>query len=40
MLQKLCDVNLLLLHKTCHTSVPNCNDAKLIAKYTTEGIII
>lgn len=32
--------NLLLLHKTCHTSVTNCNDPNLIAKYTTEGIII
>ena len=32
--------NLMVHHKTCHTSVTNCNDPNLLAKYTTEGIII
>lgn len=32
--------NLMVLHKTCHSSVTNCNNPKLYAKYITEGIIL
>lgn len=32
--------NLLVLHKTCHTNVTNCNDPKLKAKYIQDNIIV